>query len=330
MEFLFQSKPKYQISYANWEGENEVGQLEGLEPLLEDDLRTDLVICTWNVNGLRTRILANCDNKTLNLTNKPVTKLDPSIGLGQLIAEHKVNIFALQETRISDANMMNVQLEDWDIYTSESKGTAERGPNRYSGTSIWIKKGLLPEPTQVITDFPDIKNEGRIIALEFNDFWIVNVYTPNSGTNREFREEIWSKVMYNFLSSIKNVIYLGDMNVARSIYDLSISNKEAYSELNPEVIDSILTSDGRTGFLPGERKWIESLLKEGFVDVWRRFNPNQKHTGYTYNENLSGVSMRIDYFLVKMAKAHKINKCYLGEYVRKSSDHIPLIMEITI
>lgn len=325
--FSFEEKPRYQIDYSKL---NQCGLLEKSQK--EDPKR--LVICTWNVNGIRTRVIKDVDNKTLNIPKQELTEFDPTVGIGRLIHESDVDVFCLQETRISEEYTKAIQVEGWEIYASESKGSSKqkRGPNSYSGTIIMYKKSKLGTPLTVLKNIPGVDeqfNEGRVVALEFDFGWLVNVYTPNSGTNRVFRNKIWNPHMLDFLSSLDNVIYCGDLNVARTIYDTSVSERKEYDDLNPEKIDEYLTEAERPGFMFDERRWLDELFERGFVDVWRSFNPKTNVRGYTYVEAFTKTKMRIDYFLVKM-KRYKVTNCEIKEYVSRSSDHIPLVMTIEL
>lgn len=331
-EYEFVDRPYYNINYNELEERN----LQGVLALNEEECQGfNLKVCTWNVNGIRTRILKNVERTALAIEKNYVTEFDEEAGLGKLIKDHDPDIFCLQETRICDAYMERVNIPGWRKYTSESKGEtkAKRGPNQYSGTAIFVKDSIC-EPRTVLTSLDGLeKDEGRFIALEFalgdQSFWLVNVYAPNAGSNYKHKIQSWNPTLTQFLNSLTNVIFCGDLNVARTIYDLSRSTKKEYAELTPEVIDEQLTVDDRAGFTAKERLWIEETIDNGFTDTWRLLHPKEKNTGYTYIESFRRTEMRIDYHLTKLTMPHRINSCKTLEYNKKFSDHVPLLLNIT-
>ena len=336
--FQFEQKPQFNIDYGNIEDVFARGQKESRPELTERELN----ICSWNVNGIRSKILRDVDNKTLDIPKQILSEFDPTIGLGKLIAQDQVHVFCLQETKISTEYLKAIQVQGWDIYSAESKGNSKkaRGPNSYSGTAIFVNRDVLGQPLTVLTSLPGLPEEmeeGRLVALEFpgshgnESFWIVNVYTPNSGTNRPFRNQVWHPLIREFLDSLPNVIYCGDMNVARTIYDLSFGNRSEYEDLNPEMIDQDLTIRDRPGFMADERTCFDQILESGFTDTWRFLHPKDKHVGYSYVDSLAGFQMRIDYQLVKMGTMpFQIVDCQVKDYIKRSSDHIPLILKIRV
>ena len=321
--------PSYKINYDDFEKLSSEGSLSR-EP--EKATERKIKICTWNVNGIRSNILRPCNCQQLKLHNSVVKTFNSSVGLGRIIDKESPDIICLQETKASLENIANIQVEGWDIYASESKRGDKRGPNRYSGTAIFVNRERLGKPTRVINNLPglpDDMDEGRLVALEFKDFWLVNVYTPNSGSNAEFRNKTWSPLMLSFLDSLDNVILCGDMNVARTLYDIKHKANESVSL---EYVDQEYTKKNVAGFRSDERKWFDKLLKTGFTDVWRKMNPESTEHGYTYVDNIGKVfRMRIDYFLTKFnSHPFEITECAVDEYQSRESDHIPLFMTIRI
>lgn len=333
--------PSYDINYENFREINSVGNLS------QDENKTtkSIKICCWNVNGIRSQILRPCKSQELQLQNSVVKTFNPSVGLGRLIDSQNPDIFCLQETKSSVEYINNIKVEGWDIYASDSKKLNNRSANRYSGTAIFVNREKMGKPVEIIKNLPGLgesDDEGRIVALRFmlenadgdifeteRSFWLVNAYTPNSGTNSEFRNKVWNPLMFNFLSSLRNVIYCGDMNVARTLYDITY---KLYDGLSMNFIDAEYTKKMIAGFRPDERKWFDELLKSGFIDVWRRLNINEDDVGYTYVDNIKkAFKMRIDYFLLKMLdNPYSIESCIVDEYKKSESDHIPIIMTVKL
>lgn len=334
--FNFQPKPVFPIDYSTLEEDNVRGSISN-EP---EKTNVSINIATWNVNGIRTMILVNKACKDLKIDKVKLTNPDYTMGLGAIIKEHDLDVACLQETRMSDAYYNNFTMEGWTIYTSESKGSqkAKRGPNNYSGTAIFVKNETMGTPIEVLTEIPGYPSElqeGRFIALQFpkedgTTYWIVNVYTPNSGSNTFQRRELWNPLMYAFLNSLENVIYCGDLNVARTIYDTSSGNMKSLSEMTSEKKDEYLTDMDKPGFKADERLWLSSLLDSGFTDVWRHMHPDAQFEGYTHVENFDRHKLRIDYHLVKMTRPFQVTSCKVLSYDKKSSDHIPLVMSIRL
>lgn len=250
-------------------------------------------IVSWNVNGLRS--LGKDDSALWKAFLKGV----------------KPDIFCLQETKASPEQLPDNlrDLPGFSSYFSSSK--LKKG---YSGVAIYTKI----EPTSLLygMGIPEFDDEGRFIAAEFQDFWLINSYFPNGGQGPH---RIDYKLRYydaflafaEKLRKQKPVIFCGDVNTAHEAIDL------ARPEANEET----------TGFLPEERAWIDEVIAAGYVDIWRDKNPNR--TGaYTYWDLFTrardrNVGWRIDYFFVarEFLKNVKKTEIHSGIY---GSDHCPI------
>lgn len=253
-------------------------------------------LISWNVNGLRAAI------------NK---------GFKEFFEEINADIFCVQETKM--------QLEQLDIFmemifngyhqywnSAEKKG--------YSGTAIFTKE----EPINVKygLGIEEHDNEGRLITLEFDKFYLVNCYTPNSKRTLErlpYRM-IWEDVLREYLQSldkIKPVIYCGDLNVAHQEIDI----KNAKSNI------------GNSGFTNEEREKMTILLNSGFVDTFRYKYPDKEgsYTWWSYMANVRerNIGWRIDYFIVSDRIKENIEDAKIHSEIF-GSDHCPVELKINI
>ena len=249
---------------------------------------------SWNVNGLRA-----CTSK------------------GDFFDFfHTVNadIFAVQETKLQEGQ---ISLE-LDGYTQYFHSAVKKG---YSGTAVFTK---IP-PLSVSYDFPsqygDIYlGEGRIITLEFEDFYFVCVYTPNSQrelTRLDFRmgfEDTFFEYL-NFLNDKKSVVVCGDLNVAHNDIDLK----------NPK------NNRRNAGFTDEERAKFSRLLENGFTDTFRYLHPDLEGAytwwSYMFNSRAKNIGWRIDYFLTSSSITHAIIDSSIFPEVM-GSDHCPVMLEL--
>ena len=260
---------------------------------------------SWNVNGIR------------SVLNKGAFQ--------QFIAEHQPDILCLQETKAEKAQ---VEL-DLPQYAEHFFSAFKKG---YSGTAIFSKKPAL----QYIDGFPeDIVNkfniagdaygnpntEGRVIAAEFVDFWIVTVYTPNSKADLSrlaLRHEQWDPAFLEYVKQLKQtkpVLFCGDLNVAHQEIDLA----------NPKA------NIGKHGFTDEERAGFQAFLDASFVDTFRAAYP-EKTAAYTWwthwaNARARNVGWRIDYWLASKDIAARIKNPQIHPDVT-GSDHCPVSIEI--
>ncbi|MBO5485093.1 MAG: exodeoxyribonuclease III [Lachnospiraceae bacterium] len=247
-------------------------------------------LVSWNVNGLRA-----CVNK----------------GFLDYFKEVDADIFCIQESKLQDG-----QIElDLPGYFQYWNYAVKKG---YSGTAVFTKK----EPLQVLygMGIEEHDQEGRVITLEYEEFYMVTVYTPNSQNELArlpYRME-WEDAFRNYLKKLeetKPVIVCGDMNVAHQEIDLK----------NPK------TNHKSAGFSDQEREKFTQLLESGFIDTFRYFYPEQ--TGiyswwsYRFSARAKNAGWRIDYFLTSASLIDKLQGAAIHTEVM-GSDHCPVELDI--
>ncbi|MDO4520524.1 MAG: exodeoxyribonuclease III [Erysipelotrichaceae bacterium] len=249
-------------------------------------------LISWNVNGLRA-----CMKK----------------GFAEFFTEQDADIFAIQETKMQPDQMEEAMLfEGYHRYmnSAERKG--------YSGTLVYTKE----EPLSVTYEIEgDTTKEGRVITLEYPDFWFVCAYVPNSkdGLLRlPYRCE-WEDLLRAHLKKLdetKPVIYTGDLNVAHEEIDIR----------NPD------TNHKSAGFSDEERAKMTELLSAGFSDTFREKYPDTvKYSwwSYRFNSRAKGIGWRIDYFLVSARIMNLVNDSMILDEVT-GSDHCPVCLDIKL
>lgn len=251
-------------------------------------------LISWNVNGLRAAI------------NK---------GFENFFKEANADIFCLQETKMQVEQLDEDAKKIFDGYYQYWNCADKKG---YSGTAIFTKK----EPTSVSygIGIEEHDKEGRVITLEYEDFYIVDCYTPNSKRELERLEYrmIWEDEFRNYLLNLnkrKPVILCGDLNVAHKEIDLK----------NPK------TNRRNAGFTDEEREKMTKLLNSGFTDSFRFLYPNKEncYTWWSYmgHSREKNVGWRIDYFIVSNSIESKIKESYIYQNIL-GSDHCPVGLEI--
>ncbi len=249
-------------------------------------------LISWNVNGIRA-----CIKK----------------GFLDYFNEQNADVFCLQEIKLS-AGQLDLELEGYNMYWNyaEKKG--------YSGTAIFSK--IKPISVKYGLGIEEHDHEGRVITLEFEKFYMVTVYTPNSKDQLlrlEYRM-VWEDEFRKFLKELekeKPVVVCGDLNVAHKEIDLK----------NPK------SNRRNPGFTDEERGKFTELLDAGFIDTFRYFYPDLEHAyswwSYRARARANNTGWRIDYFvtsksLEKNLKAAEIHSETLG------SDHCPVVLELDI
>jgi len=225
-------------------------------------------------------------------------------------AQVDADMFCLQETKLQDGQI-DLGLSGYHAYWNyaEKKG--------YSGTAIFSKIKPLSVYSGIEEDY---ESEGRIITLEFDRFYLVNVYTPNARrdlSRLELRLE-WEERFRAYLTKLdklKPVVVCGDMNVAHQEIDI----KNAKS------------NHGNSGFTPEERGKMTELLGAGFVDSFRYLYPDRgdAYTWWSYMPKVRerNIGWRIDYFLVSERMAGAIARADIDAAVM-GSDHCPIMLEL--
>ncbi|SMO73353.1 exodeoxyribonuclease-3 [Saccharicrinis carchari] len=247
-------------------------------------------IISWNVNGLRA-----------------VAKKDFFSDLAKM----NPDILCLQETKAQDDQVAEA-LANVDAYHIYSNSAEKKG---YSGTAVLSKT----VPLKVTRDIgmPEHDTEGRVLCLEYEDFYLVNVYVPNSGSalKRLDYRQTWDKDFYNYLKNLekhKPVIACGDFNVAHKAIDLA-RPKANYNK--------------SAGFMQEEIDGMDRYTEGGFIDTFRHFYPNQTDTysWWSYRAGARGknVGWRIDYFLASESFLPSIKNAFIMNEVL-GSDHCPV------
>jgi len=264
-------------------------------------------LVSWNVNGIRA----------------VVKKGD----FQSLIKKERPDIICLQETKAL-RGQAEVDLKEYEEYwnSAEKKG--------YSGTAIFVKKDievqgeLLGLPDDLCKKYKlhedsygDPNKEGRVVALELEDFFVVTSYTPNSKGDLSrlgLRHKQWDPAFLEYMKRLdkeKPVLFCGDLNVAHTEDDLA----------NPKP------NIGEHGFTYEEREGIDNIIKAGFIDSFRHFIPkgNGHYTWWTHWQSARerNVGWRIDYWFVSKKLLPRLKKAYILPEAM-GSDHCPVVIEL--
>ena len=253
-------------------------------------------LVSWNVNGLRA------------VMNK---------GFEKFFKEVDADIFCIQETKMQedqiDENLKGIFKE----YNSYWNSAEKKG---YSGTAIFTK--LRPNAATYGIGIEEHDKEGRVITLEFDNFFMVNCYTPNSKRELERLDYrmIWEDEFRKYLlklNEIKPVIVCGDLNVAHEEIDLK----------NPKA------NRRNAGFTDEERNKMTEILNAGFVDTFRYLYPDKTDMytwwSYMFKAREKNAGWRIDYFIVSKSIENKIKESYIYSDIM-GSDHCPVGLDIEI
>ena len=249
-------------------------------------------LISWNVNGIRA-----CVQK----------------GFLDFFKEIDADIFCIQESKCQEGQI-SLELEGYNQYWNyaEKKG--------YSGTAIFTKKKPLSVNYGIGIEEHD--KEGRVITLEFEDFFMITVYTPNSQNELarlDYRMS-WEDDFRKYLKSLeenKAVIVCGDLNVAHKEIDLK----------NPK------TNRKNAGFTDEEREKMSALLDSGFIDTFRKLYPDKEncYTWWSYmaNSRAKNIGWRIDYFILSKSLENTIQEAYIYDTIL-GSDHCPVGLDINL
>ncbi len=247
-------------------------------------------LISWNVNGLRA-----CMNK----------------GFLDYFKEIDADIFCVQETKLQK-DQIELELAGYEQYWNYA---VKKG---YSGTAVFTKK--TPISVQYGIGIEEHDQEGRVITLEFEDFYLITVYTPNSQrelARLDYRME-WEDCFRSYLKDLedkKPVIVCGDMNVAHKEIDLK----------NPK------TNRKNAGFTDDEREKMTVLLDAGFVDTFRYFYPEKTDVyswwSYMRKAREKNTGWRIDYFVVSQSLTPKLKSADIHSNIM-GSDHCPVELQI--
>lgn len=247
-------------------------------------------LISWNVNGLRAVLKKN---------------------FLEFIAAEQPDILCLQETKCSPDQVEQLWPAHYTTYwnSAEKKG--------YSGTVIFTKQRPLKVTPHL--NIAEHDKEGRVLTAEYDDFFLVNVYTPNSKrelTRLPYRQQ-WDKDFLKFLKQLekkKPIVWCGDLNVAHTEIDLA----------NPKA------NVKNHGFTPEERAGFDTYVKAGFVDTFREFEKGGGH--YTWwspmgTARARNIGWRLDYFLMSQALRPRLKRATIMPHV-PGSDHCPVVIEL--
>ena len=260
-------------------------------------------IISWNVNGIRAVLKK---------------------GFLDFVEEHDPDILCLQETK-AHRGQVELDLPQYEEYwnSAERKG--------YAGTAIFTKT----KPRQLLFDldtaangelkdaFGDTQSEGRVMAAEFDDFYLVNVYTPNAKRDLarlHYRRDVWDPLFLKYLKKLekkKPVIVCGDFNVAHKEIDIARPKENVKN----------------AGFTPEERRGFDTFVKAGFVDTFRALYPD-KTEAYSWWSHFAkarerNIGWRIDYVCVSQKLKPKLKDAFILPEVM-GSDHAPVGITLTI
>jgi len=261
-------------------------------------------IISWNVNGIRAVI------------KKGV--------FTPFIEKYKPDVLCLQETK-AERGQAVIDLPEYEEYWNSA---TKKG---YSGTAIFTKvkpiavvNGLPDKICSkyglVADDYGDPRTEGRVIAAEFEDFYVVTVYTPNAKDDLSripLRHKQWDPAFLAYCKELENkkpVIFCGDLNVAHTPDDLARPKE----------------NEGLKGFTKEEREGFQKFIDAGFIDSFRMFHKgNGFYTWWSHFANARGrnIGWRIDYMLVSNSLKNKVIRAEIHSEVL-GSDHCPIELEL--
>lgn len=249
-------------------------------------------LISWNVNGIRAVLGKN---------------------FMEFFQQEDADIFAIQETKCQ-VGQVEMELEGYHQYWNAA---VKKG---YSGTAVFTKQ----EPLNVTygIGIEEHDQEGRVITLEFDNFYFITIYTPNSQNELkrlDYRME-WEDAFLKYVKELdgkKPVIYCGDLNVAHKEIDLK----------NPK------TNVKNAGFTPEEREKMTAALSQGFVDSYRHFYPDTTDVyswwSYRFRAREKNAGWRIDYFIVSEKLKEKMIDAKIHTDVM-GSDHCPVQLDIDL
>ncbi|MDR1433268.1 MAG: exodeoxyribonuclease III [Puniceicoccales bacterium] len=253
-------------------------------------------IVSWNVNGLRAALKKNF--------YASVAVLD-------------ADILCLQEIKVDENSIPDLDLPAYEKFFNSAVRMG------YSGTALFTKIHPKSVDCQTELDALTESGEGRVIVAEYDTFYLVNVYTPNSGSELRrlrFRHRVWDVEMLKLLLKLekaKPVILCGDMNVAHCEIDLANPKANRFS----------------AGFTDEEREGMANLLEKFGVDSFRKLHPTAEKC-YSWWSHRAGarernVGWRIDYIMVAKSIAEKIKSAFIADKIF-GSDHAPVGMDVDL
>ena len=274
---------------------------------------------SWNVNGIRawkdkSEVLDFINTESPDICCLQETKIDKQTSESFSISKESKNSDTLDTPKVMQT-FSNYPFEYWN--SAEKKS--------YSGTAIFSKVPALNVQYGI---GHELDSEGRVICLEFENHYLVNVYTPNSKddlSRLDVRYDSWDPTFLSFLKNLekkKPVIVCGDFNAAHQEIDLA----------RPDTNKTTATKPGSAGFTDKERESFSNYLHSGFVDTFRYHNPEKiQYSWWSYRAMARerNVGWRIDYFLISSSLKEKLQKAEIFDRVT-GSDHCPVGIEISL
>lgn len=273
-------------------------------------------LISWNIDSLNAALTSQ-SNRALE-TREVLKK----------VYNEKPDIFAIQETKLratgptkKHQEILAEMFPEYDYIWRSSEEPARKG---YAGTMYLYKKELTPEASYPLIGAPEpMDSEGRIITLEFPNFFVTQVYTPNSGNGlkRLAERQVWDKKYIEYLKKLDNkkpVIASGDYNCAHTPIDLKHPENNYHS----------------AGFTDEEREDFTELLNSGFTDSFRKIN-GQVEGVYSWwaqrvrTAKINNSGWRIDYWLTSNRIADKIKRSEMID-TGKRADHCPILLDIDL
>ncbi len=253
-------------------------------------------LVSWNVNGLRA------------VVNK---------GFEDFFRDINADVFCVQETKMQEEQVDDKLKNIFDGYYCYWNSAEKKG---YSGTAVFSK--IKPLNVTYGIGIEEHDKEGRVITVEYENFYLVNCYTPNAKRELERLDYrmVWEDEFRNYLLKLnekKPVVLCGDLNVAHEEIDLK----------NPK------TNRGNAGFTDEERGKMTELLNSGFTDTFRYLYPNKEGVyswwSYMFKAREKNAGWRIDYFIVSKSIENKIKESYIFSEIM-GSDHCPVGLDLEI
>lgn len=247
-------------------------------------------LVSWNVNGLRAVVKKNFTEQLQSMN---------------------ADVLCIQETKAQDDQVKEALTEvaDYNIYCSSA---VKKG---YSGTAMLCRQKPLDVAYGIGIEEHD--QEGRVITASFTDFYLIDVYVPNSGVDLarlDYRGE-WDKALFAYLKKLeetKPVIICGDFNVAHEPIDIA-RPKENYNKT--------------AGYTQKEIDGMDRFLSGGFTDTFRHFYPDKKEAytwwSYRFNAKAKNLGWRIDYFLISQSLNPRLKEAFILDTI-EGSDHCPI------
>lgn len=273
-----------------------------------------MILISWNIDSLNAALTSDSD------------RAKKTRGVLEKIKNYDPDIIAIQETKLRATGPtkkhQTILAEMFPEYSYVWRSSEEPARKGYAGTMYLYKKELAPEVSYPVIGAPEpMDHEGRIITLEFPEYYVTEVYTPNSGSGlkRLSERQEWDKKYAEYLKKLdekKPVIASGDYNCAHTPIDLKHPENNHHS----------------AGFTDEERAGFSNLLNEGFIDTFRKVNGNVEGI-YTWwaqrvrTAKINNSGWRIDYWLVSDRIADKVN---LSEMIDtgERADHCPILLEV--